>query len=166
MRKGLALAPLSLAVAVAVAGCGGDDQPAAAQAASATAAPKHATVKTRSGALGTYLVDARGRTLYLFEKDTGKRSTCSGACAQAWPPLITRAKPQAAGGAKASLLSTSRRANGAKQVTYKGHPLYFFAPDTAAGQTKGQGVDGFGALWWVLAPSGKAIESSTQPPGY
>ena len=167
MRNGLVIAPVALAVAVA--GCGGNGQSPAAQPASAAfsaAAPKHATVKTRNGALGTYLVDAKGRTLYLFEKDTGKRSQCSGACAQAWPPLTTRAKPAAKGGAKASLLSTSKRSGGPKQVTYDGHPLYRFAPDTAAGQTKGQGVDGFGALWWVVAPSGEAIESSSAPPGY
>ena len=107
-----------------------------------------------------------GRTLYLFEKDTGKRSQCSGACAQAWPPLTTRGKPAAKGSAKASLLSTSARSGGPKQVTYDGHPLYRFAPDTAAGQTKGQGVDGFGALWWVVAPSGTAIESDPAPSGY
>ena len=131
----------------------------------ASASAKPATVDTRTGPLGTYLVDGKGRTLYLFEKDTGRHSRCSGACAQVWPPLISRGKPVAEGRAKTSLLSTSRRGNGSRQVTYGGHPLYRFAPDTAAGQTKGQGVNGFGALWWVVARSGRAITSSGSP-GY
>ena len=136
-------------IAAAVAGCGGGGATAAGEpaSASATLAAKPATVSTRKGQLGTFLVDGKGRTLYLFEKDTGKRSRCSGACAQA------------------SLLSTSRRGNGSRQVTYGGHPLYRFAPDTAPGQTLGQGVDGFGALWWVVARSGNAITSSSSP-GY
>jgi predicted lipoprotein with Yx(FWY)xxD motif len=138
---------------------------AVAAALPASASAKSATVGTRTGPLGTYLVDGRGRTLYLFEKDTGRRSRCAGACAQAWPPLISRGKPVADGRAKASLLSTSRRGNGSRQVTYGGHPLYRFAPDTAPGQTKGQGVNGFGALWWVVARSGRAITSSGSP-GY
>jgi len=124
-----------------------------------------ATVGARQTSLGRVIVDGKGRTLYLFEKDTGKRSRCSSACAQAWPPLISRGKPVAKGRAKASLLSTSRRGNGSRQVTYGGHPLYRFAPDTAPGQTLGQGVDGFGALWWVVARSGNAITSSSSP-GY
>lgn len=167
MRIGLAL--LSVSLAVAVAGCGasgGSSSVQSVNAAAATGAAKHAKVGTRHGALGTYLVDGRGRTLYLFQKDTGKRSRCSGTCALAWPPLTTREKPEAEDGAKASLLSTSRRSNGARQVVYNGHPLYRFAPDTAPGQTKGQGVNAFGALWYVVAPSGNAIRAAaaTAPP--
>jgi predicted lipoprotein with Yx(FWY)xxD motif len=163
MRKALLILPLI----VVLAGCGAS----AGQNASAPAgaAAKHAVVKTRTGDLGTYLVDARGRTLYLFEKDTGRRSRCSGACAQNWPPLITREKPEAQGGAKASLLSTRRRANGSRQVLYNGHPLYRYTGDTAAGETNGQGVSAFGARWYVLSPAGRAIRGSaaTAPaPGY
>ena len=117
-----------------------------------------ATVKTRHGELGTFLVDGKGRTLYLFEKDKTKKSTCSGACAQAWPPLLTSGKPKAAGKAKASLLGTTKRSDGKTQVTYKGHPLYYFFQDKKAGDTTGEGIDGFGAEWYVLAPSGKKIE--------
>lgn len=117
-----------------------------------------ATVKTRHGKLGTYLVDAKGRSLYLFEKDKSTKSTCYDACAKAWPPLLTTGKPKAAGKAKASLLGTSKRKDGTTMVTYKGHPLYYFIQDKRAGQTKGQGVDGFGAEWYVLAPSGHKIE--------
>jgi predicted lipoprotein with Yx(FWY)xxD motif len=159
MRISLVILPTALAVAVA--GCGASySAGSAASAPASTAATKHAVVKTRHGKLGTYLVDARGRTLYLFRKDTTAASRCSGACAQAWPPLTTREKPEAEGGAKAAKLSTSKRAGGARQVVYGGHPLYRFEPDTAAGQTRGQGVNAFGALWYVVSPSGRAITSA------
>jgi len=122
------------------------------------AATGAATVKTRHGKLGTYLVDGKGRTLYLFEKDRTKKSTCADACAKAWPPLTTKGRPKAAGAAKSSLLGTSKRADGTTQVTYKGHPLYFFVQDKKAGDTKGQNVDAFGAEWYVVSPAGKKIE--------
>ena len=115
-------------------------------------------MKTRHGKLGTFLVGTNGRTLYLFEKDKTKKSTCSGDCATAWPPLLTTGKPKAAGKAKASLLGTTKRADGKTQVTYKGHPVYYFVQDKKAGDTNGQGVDGFGAEWYVMAPSGKKID--------
>jgi predicted lipoprotein with Yx(FWY)xxD motif len=130
----------------------------AAGAGTGVAASGAATVKTRHGALGTFLVGPNGRTLYLFEKDKSTKSTCSGACAKAWPPLLTTGKPKASGSAKASLLGTTKRSDGKTQVTYKGHPLYYFVQDKKAGETKGQGIDGFGAEWYVLAPSGKKIE--------
>jgi predicted lipoprotein with Yx(FWY)xxD motif len=136
---------LVVAFAVAIAGPG-------------MAAAGSATVKTRHGKLGTYLVDGKGRTLYLFEKDKTKKSTCSGSCATAWPPLTTKGKPKAAGTAKASLLGTSKRADGTTQVTYNGHPLYYFVQDKKAGDTKGQGIDAFGAEWYVLSRSGKKID--------
>lgn len=141
MRKLLALVPLA-ALLLAV---------------PADAASKHAVVKTRTTSLGKILVDGKGRTLYLFRKDTGRRSRCSGACAQAWPPVTTRERPEAEGGAKQSKLSTSRRANGKRQVLYNGHPLYRYAFDSAPGDTFGQGLNAFGASWFVLAPSGRAI---------
>jgi predicted lipoprotein with Yx(FWY)xxD motif len=153
MRKALLILPIALLLA----GCGaGAGQNASAPA---DAAAKHAVVKTRHTDLGTFLVDARGRTLYLFKKDTGRRSRCSGACAVEWPPLITREKPEAEGSAKASLLSTTRRRNGSKQVLYNGHPLYRYAPDSV-GETFGQGLSAFGARWYVVSPSGRAIVSS------
>src|SRR4051812_9190869 len=110
MRKALLILPIATLV---LAGCGAGAGHNA-SAPSASAAAKHTVVKTRSGDLGTYLVDGRGRTLYLFEKDTGRRSRCTGACASFWPPLTTRGKPAAQGGAKAAKLSTQRRAGGAK----------------------------------------------------
>ena len=127
------------------------------------------SLKTGSGAPGTFLVDSSGRTLYLWAADTGTMSTCSGACAedwppltsagaQAWPPLTTTGTPKAGSGVKASLLGTTKRSDGTTEVTYGGHPLYYFSGDSGAGETNGQGNDGFGADWWVVAPSGKAIE--------
>lgn len=122
--------------------------------ASATAA---ATVKTASTPLGTVLVDGSGRTLYLFERDTGASSTCNGACAQAWPPLTTSGAAKAAGRASAARLGTTSRSDGTTEVTYAGHPLYYYAGDSGPGSTDGQNVDAFGAEWYVLAPSGNPI---------
>jgi predicted lipoprotein with Yx(FWY)xxD motif len=162
MRKALLLLPAALAVALA--GCGASGHAAAGQAANAqTAASKHAIVKTRHGSLGTTLVDGSGRTLYRFQKDKGRRSHCSGACAKAWPPLTTREKPEAKGGAKASRLSTTRRSDGTLQVVYAGHPVYRYALDSARGDTNGQGVNAFGARWYVVASSGKVIRGTGDP---
>jgi predicted lipoprotein with Yx(FWY)xxD motif len=129
-------------------------------AALASSAPtKPATVKTRSNALGRILVDGRSRTLYLFEKDKHGKSACSGSCAANWPPLLTKGKPKAIGGVKSSLLGTTKRSNGTTQVTYNKHPLYTFVVDkNKPGSTKGEGLNAFGAEWYVLAASGKKIE--------
>ncbi|MFL5895490.1 MAG: hypothetical protein ACJ76Z_10290 [Thermoleophilaceae bacterium] len=116
------------------------------------------TVKAASSSLGRIVVDAKGRTLYLFEKDARGRSSCSGACAQAWPPLLTSGKPSAGKGASASLLGVTRRANGMGQVTYRGHPLYRFYGDTRPGQTNGEGLHLYGAGWYALTPAGKKID--------
>ena len=121
-------------------------------------ASQGATVATAKTGLGRIVVDGRGRTLYLFEKDKRGRSACSGACATYWPPLLTHGKPIAGGGARQSLLGVIRRADGTRQVTYAGHPLYRFALDTRRGQTKGEGLNDFGGGWDALAPSGKKIE--------
>jgi predicted lipoprotein with Yx(FWY)xxD motif len=130
-------------------------------AAMAAAKPttRAATVATASTGLGKILADGRGRSLYLFEKDTRGRSSCSGACAAYWPPLLTTGKASAVKGAKPSLLGSIRRADGKRQVTYAGHPLYFYVGDTGRGQTTGQGLKDFGAAWYVLAPSGKKIDN-------
>jgi predicted lipoprotein with Yx(FWY)xxD motif len=125
-----------------------------------TAGGSGATIKTRSTSLGTILVDSKGRTLYLWRKDRNGKSACSGACAGAWPPVLTSGSPKAAGKAKSSQLGTTTRSNGKKQVTYKRHPLYRFAGDAnKAGRTSGQGSNGFGAKWYVVAPSGNAIDN-------
>jgi predicted lipoprotein with Yx(FWY)xxD motif len=106
---------------------------------------------------GPMLVDGAGHTLYLWKADTGPQSMCSGACAQAWPPVTTTASVRAGHGIDAKLLGMSKRADGSRQVTYAGHPLYLFAGDTAAGQLNGQGSNAFGADWWAVAPTGAAI---------
>jgi predicted lipoprotein with Yx(FWY)xxD motif len=120
---------------------------------------KPATVKTRSvSKVGTIIVTSSGRTLYLFEKDKHGKSSCSGACAKAWPPLLTKGKPKASGSAKASKLGTTKRSDGTTQVTYGGHPVYTFIGDKKAGTAAGQGSDAFGAEWYALTPSGKKTE--------
>lgn len=113
------------------------------------------TVATDSSPLGTILVDRSGRTLYQFEKDTPGESACSAACAMEWPPLIASGQPMAAGEARGSLLGTTRRADGRRQVTYSGRPLYRYVGDTQPGQTNGQGLRAFGARWSALSPTGK-----------
>lgn len=117
-----------------------------------------ATVAVGHSKLGRIIVDGRGRTLYLFEKDRRRRSACYGACAGYWPPLLTHGKPLAARGAKASLLGMTRRRDGREQVTYAGHPLYRYILDTRPGQTNGEGSHNFGAGWDALTPAGKKIE--------
>ena len=121
------------------------------------------TVKTRQGPLGTYLVDGHGNTLYRFMKDTTRKSRCSGACAQFWPPLIARHGVRAGSGVRASKLSTSRRSNGKRQVVYAGHPLYRYSGDSAAGDTTGEGLDTFGGRWWLVSPAGRKITMGTSP---
>lgn len=116
-----------------------------------------AQLNVRATALGRIVVDAHGRTLYLFRADKRGKSACYGKCATFWPPLIATNAPKTGAGLKASLFGTTLRKSGARQVTYDHHPLYRFAEDKAAGQTKGQGTDFFGGLWWVVSPSGTAI---------
>jgi predicted lipoprotein with Yx(FWY)xxD motif len=141
--------------------------PAASPAAAGSAAASGAgvVVTTKTGALGTYLTDKAGRTLYLWVADTGTKSTCSGSCATAWPPLTTSGAPTAAGSAKASELATTTRDDGTKQVTYDGHPLYYFVGDKTAGATAGQGSDSFGAKWWVVTPAGVAVTKAASAAG-
>jgi len=121
-----------------------------------------AVVKMRTTPLGKILVAANGKTLYLFMHDTGTKSTCTGACATYWPPLITTGAPKAGAGVNAALLGTTRRANGQMQVTYHGHPLYFYVKDAKAGQTSGEGVSAFGAKWFAVSPAGvKVVKAPT-----
>jgi predicted lipoprotein with Yx(FWY)xxD motif len=105
----------------------------------------------------SFLTDSAGRALYLWTPDTKTKSMCSGACASAWPPLTVKGAPTAGTGATANDLGTISRSDGTKQVTYAGHPLYYFAGDKAAGQTNGEGSNGFGAPWYLVAPAGQQI---------
>jgi predicted lipoprotein with Yx(FWY)xxD motif len=127
-------------------------------AASSAASPATAvTISTAKGSGGVYLTGASGRALYLWMADTSGKSSCAGACAKVWPPVVATATPVASGGVKASDLALITRTNGSQQVTYNGHPLYYFVGDTKAGTDRGQGTNGFGAKWWLVAPSGSAI---------
>ncbi|WP_328549510.1 MULTISPECIES: COG4315 family predicted lipoprotein [unclassified Streptomyces] len=127
--------------------------------ASSASASAQATVKTATaGKLGTILVDAKGRTLYLFEADKSTQSTCNGSCAAAWPPLLTSGSPTAGGSAKSGLLGTTKRSDGKSQVTYHGHPLYGYAGDSKPGDTNGQDLNQFGAAWYVLDVSGQKVD--------
>jgi predicted lipoprotein with Yx(FWY)xxD motif len=128
-----------------------------APATSQTSAPAAVQIGAAALAPGTALVDGTGRALYLFEADTGTTSTCTGACAQVWPPLLTSSgqAPVTTGATQASLVGTSPRADGTRQVTYDGHPLYYFAGDKAPGDVKGQGIHNFGGGWYVVAPGGR-----------
>jgi predicted lipoprotein with Yx(FWY)xxD motif len=116
-----------------------------------------ATVTAASTKLGMVLVDGSGRTLYLFEKDQPDQSACSGACVAAWPVDQTSGAPKAGSGVKASLLGTISRSDGTTQVTYNQHPLYYYSGDSGAGQENGQGVNAFGAAWFVVTPTGSKV---------
>jgi predicted lipoprotein with Yx(FWY)xxD motif len=109
--------------------------------------------------LGQIIVDAQGRTLYLFEADKGGKSNCDGPCAAAWPPYLSNGAPQAAMGATGGLVGTTTRADGTTQVTYGGHPLYYFVGDKAAGDLAGQDINQFGAKWYVVGKDGKKIDT-------
>jgi predicted lipoprotein with Yx(FWY)xxD motif len=117
----------------------------------------NATVSLRHTRLGSVLVNVRGHTLYLFAKDRSGRSACSGSCARFWPPLVSRVRPSSGPGIRASLLGTTRRADGRMQVTYNKHPLYTYALDKAAGQTRGEGSSNFGAKWYAVSARGTAV---------
>lgn len=124
----------------------------------AEASPRATVGTATTSTLGRILVDNRGRTLYLFEKDKLGRSHCSGACATYWPPLLTRARPIAGSGVTQSLLGVTNRPDGTTQVTYGGHPLYRFVQDTRPGQTSGQDLHFFGGGWYVVSRNGKKVE--------
>jgi predicted lipoprotein with Yx(FWY)xxD motif len=116
-----------------------------------------ARVNVAKSPLGRILVDSKGITLYDFPPDKGTTSVCYGACAALWPPLISHGRPVAGHGARPSLLGTTKRKDGKLQVTYGGHPLYYFVSDRKPGQTTGQGINQFGGPWWVISPAGKEL---------
>jgi predicted lipoprotein with Yx(FWY)xxD motif len=147
-------------VGVVIAGCGGGEDQAT--AASKTTGGGTATIGVSdAGDLGKILVDSKGRTVYLFKKDTGMKSTCFGQCAVDWPPVTTTGKPTAGTGLTASMVGTTTRSDGKTQVTYNGHPLYLYVGDQKPGDTAGQNVNAFGAEWYVLSPAGSAVTKST-----
>jgi predicted lipoprotein with Yx(FWY)xxD motif len=159
---GTAVIPL---VALVVAGGGGSGSAKASTAPPKTTSvsARTATVRVANSRLGKILVDSRGHTLYLFRKDSGKRSACFGACATFWPPLRVNGKPTVGSGARASLIGTTTRSDGARQVTYNGHPLYRFSQDKKPGNTNGEGVNAFGGRWFAVSTSGKQVAARGIP---
>lgn len=167
-------------VAIAVAGCGGSKSSNGGGSAGATAtettkasspttsatkaasngAPAVVTTKSNP-TLGTILAAGPKKlTVYMFVADKGESSACYGACAVAWPPVTTTGNPKAEGGASASKLGTIKRTDGTTQVTYAGRPLYYYTPDSTEADITGQGVNSFGALWYVLSANGAVIKKS------
>jgi len=162
----------AVAAAATVAACSSAaSSTAAAPAASPTGSPAAASpagasssggtvITTAKSSAGTFLTNGSGRAVYLWVKDTGDMSNCNGACAGAWPPVTTTGTATATGGAKASDIGTITRSDGTKQVTYDGHPLYYFSGDSGPGTATGQGSDGFGAKWWLVAPTGSDVTAA------
>ena len=149
--------PLAVAL-LAAAACSSSSSSAPPSGGASAGSSTVITTKTSSG--GSYLTNSAGRAIYLFMADSTGKSTCDGACAAAWPPVIATGQPTASGGVQASNLSTTTRSDGTKQVTYDGHPLYYFQGDTGPGTDKGQGLTNFGAAWWLVAPSGSSITTA------
>jgi predicted lipoprotein with Yx(FWY)xxD motif len=169
------------AVAVLAAACGGSTSTAAAPntstttaappatssqttttaPATTTAAAPAMTLKTESGSYGVWLADQTGRTLYILTSDKGTTSSCYAACATAWPPVLTTGAVAASGAAVAGNLGTTTRTDGTTQVTYAGHPLYYFAQETSPNQVKGLGAQG---VWFLVAPTGTVIKPPVMAP--
>jgi predicted lipoprotein with Yx(FWY)xxD motif len=172
------LAAATLAVGIAAAGCGGSSSSSPAPASGGTSASSSGssggygyggggggsssatavTLKAASSPLGTILVDQDGKTLYLFEADSKNKSNCSGGCLNLWPPIMANGKATAGSGVTAGMIGT---ATGSSQVTYAGHPLYWFSGDTNAGDTNGQGLDDFGGEWYAISPAGAAVKTQS-----
>jgi predicted lipoprotein with Yx(FWY)xxD motif len=123
----------------------------------ASASAVTAKVAVGNSSAGSILIDGHGKSLYRFGRDTGRKSTCNGACAQNWPPLLTTKTPKAGSGVSARKLGTTRRSDGKLQVTYAGHPLYNFVGDATRGDINGEGLNAFGGIWTLVAPSGAKI---------
>ncbi len=155
-RHPIAARAAVLAVVLLLASCG-----SVGDAPSTSAGPSKFVVSTGATALGTVLVDGRGRTLYELTSDTAARSTCTGACLVAWPPVVVTAPPAAGAGVSATLGVVAA----GQQLSVNGHRVYTFSRDTAPGQSSGQGIRSFGGTWWALDPTGVPItQPGTRPP--
>jgi predicted lipoprotein with Yx(FWY)xxD motif len=165
-----AVVTLIALIALALAGCGSSSK-ASGSNNNGTATPARpltsdgqpATVGIATTGLGSILVDAQGRTLYLFQKDSGTTSACTGACATFWPPLTVTGTPTVGNGANATLLSTAKQSNGKTQVVYNGHLVYLYTGDHNPGDTTGQGLVAFGGGWFALGSGGNQVSGSTTP---
>jgi predicted lipoprotein with Yx(FWY)xxD motif len=171
--KAMVIATAALALGIAAAGCGGSSNSSSAPASGTNASSGGAgaygygggggssssasavTLKATTSPLGTILVDQDGKTLYLFEADSTNKSNCSGGCLSLWPPVMANGKATAGSGVTAGMIGT---ATGSSQVTYAGHPLYWFSGDTKAGDTNGEGLNDFGGLWYAISPAGTAVK--------
>jgi predicted lipoprotein with Yx(FWY)xxD motif len=159
MRRTLAITVLAAAL---VTGCGDDDGSGSGET-SADAMKKDdsmaahgATATVVDSQFGRIVADKKGQALYLFDKEHSPRSECYGECADAWPPFLTTGKPKAGAGASTGLLGTTKRRDGKLQVTYGGHPLYYFQGDSP-GNVLCHDVDEFGGTWLVVEPSGRGV---------
>jgi len=162
----LATAAVIPLTALAVAGCGGGgNNSTASSAPPKTASGQSAALGVENSSLGKILADSNGDTLYLFKKDAGSKSACTGACASAWPPLRASGKPTVGNGASASMVGTSPRSDGKPQVTYNGHPVYTFTGDQSPGDTSGQGVNAFGARWYAISAAGNQVTGTASSSG-
>jgi predicted lipoprotein with Yx(FWY)xxD motif len=177
VRRSLALGAAA-ALAALLAGCGSSSSSSSTAASTpastastpstsastgttAAAAGPGVAVETKHAKLGTILAAGPKKlTVYMFEADKGPTSSCTGACAKVWPPVTTSGAPTAAGSAVSADLGTTKRSDGTEQVTYKGHPLYFYDDDKDAGDAYGQGSKAFGASWYVLKPNGSKLDES------
>ena len=138
------------AAAVVAAGCGGAIP-------SSNGGP--ATLNLSSSSDGRVLVDQQGQSVYLFEKDESGESYCNSACAAVWPPVATSTAPSAGAGIQSGALGTIKRDDGDMQVTYHGHPLYYYAADASTpGKTKGEDVEQFGSSWYLVSGRGEPVE--------
>ena len=150
---GLCLAASALLVA-----CGNNDESSSTSTAASSSSSGGSSGDlslAEAGDLGQVLIGPDGNTVYLFEKDTSAdASTCSGACAKEWPPLTVKGRALAGDAVDAAKLTTLKRDDGSTQIAYNGHPLYFYAGDTAPGDTNGNGIDEFGALWYAVTAAG------------
>src|SRR5690349_19506228 len=161
MRNLISAAVITAGIALAAAACssslssnGNTQAPVASSGMAATTID----LQSASGIDDKFLADGQGRAMYLFEADKGSTSACTGACAATWPPVTASAMPMAGGGVSQSLLGTTERADGTEQLTYNGHPLYYFSADTGSGMAKGQGTKAFGAGWYVVNGKGSKID--------
>ena len=150
-----------VALAVAIAACGSSNKKTTSSAASsappASTPSKGVQVSLRKVSFGKVLVGPNSHTVYLFLKDKGTTSQCNGKCATVWAPLTTSGQPQAGSGLNGSLLATSKRSDGQMQVTYGGHPLYYYDDDKKPGMTEGEGKKEFGAEWYAVGADGKKV---------
>jgi predicted lipoprotein with Yx(FWY)xxD motif len=166
MKRSLLLTSGLAGVALTAAACGGGGGYGA-NSTTATTTPAVAvgatptTLAAGTSPLGQILVDGNGRSLYLFKADTSATSTCvSAGCVAEWPPFLAAPTPQAGAGLAANQLGTTTRADGRQQVTFAGHPLYYFAGDTTSGSTSGQGLNDNGGAWYVVHTDGTPVDNT------